>query len=71
MNVAGFEEALDSALHIELEPDLVIAVASLPGLTVLKILAWADRNLVNNKDARTSTKSPVLSIPPDLLEAVG
>jgi predicted nucleotidyltransferase len=51
MNVAGFEEALQSSLAIELEPGLVIAVASLPGLTILKILAWADRHMANNKDA--------------------
>ena len=51
MNVAGFEEALDAALRIELEPGLVISVASLPGLAILKILAWADRHLENNKDA--------------------
>jgi predicted nucleotidyltransferase len=51
MNVAGFEEALDAALRVELEPSLVISVASLPGLAILKILAWADRHLENNKDA--------------------
>lgn len=51
LNVAGFEEAMDAALHIELEPGLVIAVASLPGLAMLKILAWADRRLENSKDA--------------------
>lgn len=51
MNVAGFEEALQAALSIELEPGLVISVASLPGLAILKILAWADRHVENNKDA--------------------
>lgn len=51
LNVAGFEEALDAALHIEMEPGLVIPVASLPGLAILKIIAWADRHMVNNKDA--------------------
>ena len=51
MNVAGFEEALEAALYIDLEPGLVIAVASLPGLAILKILAWVDRHLENNKDA--------------------
>lgn len=51
MNVAGFEEGLDVALRIELESGLVIAVASLPGLAILKILAWADRHMENNKDA--------------------
>jgi predicted nucleotidyltransferase len=51
MNVAGFEETLAAALCIELEPGLVISVASLPGLAILKMVAWADRHLENNKDA--------------------
>jgi len=51
MNVAGFEETLAAALCIELEPGLVISVASLPGLAILKMVAWADRRLENNKDA--------------------
>jgi len=51
MNVAGFEEALAAALRIELEPGLVISVASLPGLAILKTVAWVDRHLQNTKDA--------------------
>jgi predicted nucleotidyltransferase len=51
MNVAGFEETLEAALSIKLEPGLVISVASLPGLAILKILAWGDRHVENNKDA--------------------
>lgn len=51
MNVAGFEEALASALKIEVESNLVIRVASIPGLLVLKLIAWLDRSAVNNKDA--------------------
>jgi predicted nucleotidyltransferase len=51
MNVAGFEETLAAALRIELEPGLVISVASLPGMALLKLLAWADRHFENNKDA--------------------
>jgi len=51
LNVAGFEEALAAALSIELESGLVISVASLPGLAILKMVAWGDRHLVNNKDA--------------------
>lgn len=51
MNVAGFEETLEAALSIELEPGLVISVASVPGLAILKILEWGDRHVVNNKDA--------------------
>ena len=51
LNVAGFEEALAAALRIELEPGLEISVASLPGLAILKILAWADRHVLDNRDA--------------------
>jgi predicted nucleotidyltransferase len=51
MNVAGFEEALAASLCIELEPGLAISVASLPGLAILKVVAWADRHLQNNRDA--------------------
>lgn len=43
MNVAGFADAAAHALRVELEDKLSIAVASLPGLAVLKLLAWADR----------------------------
>jgi predicted nucleotidyltransferase len=51
MNVAGFEDALAAALHIEMEPGLILSVASLPGLAILKLIAWNDRHLENNKDA--------------------
>ena len=51
LNVAGFEEAWEAALHIEIEQDLIVRVASIPGLTVLKLIAWTDRGGVNNKDA--------------------
>ena len=42
MNVAGFREALESALHVQVDTDLVILLASLPGL-VLRLFAWVDR----------------------------
>ncbi len=82
LNVAGFEEALGAALHIELEPGLVIPVASLPGLAILKIVAWADRHQVNNKDAAdlyrlistydsTGTQDRLFDQEIDLLETVG
>lgn len=51
MNVAGFEEALSSSLAVQIEEDLIVRVASLPGLMLLKLLAWADRGLETNKDA--------------------
>jgi hypothetical protein len=56
MNVAGFEEVLAAALQIELELGLVISVASLPGLAILKLAAWADRHLQNIKRLRTCTE---------------
>lgn len=43
MNVAGFREALESAIQVHVDDDLVVPVASLPGLTLLKLFAWADR----------------------------
>jgi predicted nucleotidyltransferase len=43
MNVAGFREALESAMQVQVDIDLVIPVASLPGLIILKLFAWADR----------------------------
>ena len=43
MNVAGFSDALESAMHVRIDTDLVIPVASLPGLIILKLFAWLDR----------------------------
>ena len=51
MNVAGFEEALASSVSMEIEENLAVHVASIPGLTLLKLLAWSDRGRENNKDA--------------------
>jgi predicted nucleotidyltransferase len=52
MNVAGYPEALQTAERVQIEPDLTIRVASLPGLAVLKLFAWLDRGAADNKDAR-------------------
>lgn len=43
MNVAGYRDALNAAIKIELEPNLTISIASLPGIAILKIFAWVDR----------------------------
>ncbi len=43
MNVAGFSEALESAIQVQIDTHLVVPVVSLPGLTVLKVFAWVDR----------------------------
>jgi len=51
MNVAGFEEALASSVSLTLEDSLSVRVASLPGLTLLKLIAWSDGGRETNKDA--------------------
>src|SRR5580658_9120585 len=51
MNVAGFEEALTSSVLIEIEAGLTVHVASVTGLTLLKLAAWVDRGRESNKDA--------------------
>lgn len=51
MNVAGYKDALNTAIKVELEPALVISVASLPGIAILKLFAWADREKETSKDA--------------------
>jgi predicted nucleotidyltransferase len=43
MNVSGFREALESAIQVQVDGDLVVPVASLPGLIILKLFAWGDR----------------------------
>lgn len=52
MNVAGYEEALATAVPVQIEDGLVVRVISLPGLALLKLFAWADRGIENAKDAR-------------------
>jgi predicted nucleotidyltransferase len=51
MNVAGYREALEAAPAVEIQPGFVVRVASLPGLAVLKLLAWADRGAEDPRDA--------------------
>jgi predicted nucleotidyltransferase len=51
MNVAGYSDALAAAVTVEVGPGTNIAVASLPGIAVLKLFAWADRGQENPKDA--------------------
>ena len=51
MNVAGYGEALAAALEVEVRPGFVVPVASLPGLAILKLFAWADRGTETPKDA--------------------
>jgi len=51
MNVAGYSDALAAAVTVEVSPGINIAVASLPGVAILKLFAWADRGRENPKDA--------------------
>jgi predicted nucleotidyltransferase len=44
MNVAAFSDVFENSLRVQVRPDLVIPVASLPGLFVLKLFAWLDRH---------------------------
>ncbi|WP_168710052.1 nucleotidyl transferase AbiEii/AbiGii toxin family protein [Massilia sp. Mn16-1_5] len=43
MNVAGYTEAYESALAVEIETGFTVKILSLPAMVVLKILAWNDR----------------------------
>jgi predicted nucleotidyltransferase len=43
MSVAGFTEALETAVAVTLPGGVTIDVASLPALALLKIWAWKDR----------------------------
>lgn len=82
MNVAGFEEALASSVSVEIEKNLSVRVASLPGLTLLKLIAWSDRGRETNKDAAdlyrllaayadAGNTDRIYAHEMDLLEAVG
>ncbi len=51
LNVAGFRDAFASAIMVLVAPGLSVRVASLPGLTLLKLLAWNERGGLTNKDA--------------------
>ena len=51
MSVAGYSDALAAAITVEVCPGISIAVASLPGIAILKLFAWADRGQENPKDA--------------------
>ncbi|ACU88620.1 nucleotidyl transferase AbiEii/AbiGii toxin family protein [Desulfomicrobium baculatum] len=52
MRVTGFDDALRHSLRVEAGPGQVVNVVSLPGLAMLKLLAWSDRRYVSAKDAQ-------------------
>lgn len=51
MSVWGFPEMADSTISIEIDEEFSIKIASLPGLFILKLVAWKDRHLFGSKDA--------------------
>ena len=51
MNVAGYSDALAAAVEVEVSPGVNMAIASLPGIAILKLFAWDDRGQENPKDA--------------------
>lgn len=51
MSVAGFTEVAKHTLKIAIDENFTINVASLPGIFLLKLIAWRDRHLTTNKDA--------------------
>lgn len=51
MNVTGFGDAFAAAVRVEVSPSVVASIASLPGIAILKLFAWADRRQESSKDA--------------------
>ncbi len=54
MNVLGFSEAFKYSLEVQIseEPDMVIRVVSPAGMSILKLIAWMDRDItLRAKDA--------------------
>lgn len=50
MSVAGFQEAYESSLTVTWN-ELTFQVASLPGIALLKLIAWLERGANSRKDA--------------------
>jgi predicted nucleotidyltransferase len=51
MNVIGFAEVQEAAEQVMIVHDLTVPVVTLPGLTLLKLLAWVGRRPAGKKDA--------------------
>lgn len=53
MSVAGFSEAYESAITVQYQ-SREFKVASLPGIALMKLIAWDERGAANSKDASDS-----------------
>ncbi|MBU9679071.1 nucleotidyl transferase AbiEii/AbiGii toxin family protein [Burkholderia multivorans] len=80
LNVLGFQEAVDHALPVAIDAHTVVPVASLPALSLLKLLAWKDRRARQNNDAYdllfllthaddAGDRTRIWDVAPDLLAA--
>jgi len=52
MHVGGYHEAAAAAESVEVAPGDIVKVCSLPGLAILKLLAWTERGLADPGDAQ-------------------
>lgn len=52
MDVTAYAEALLAAVDVDAGNGLVVRVVSIPSLAALKLIAWNDRGLQDNKDAQ-------------------
>jgi len=51
MSVAGLKEATKDILEVDIDNEFMVKVVHLPGIFLLKLNAFKDRHLENNKDA--------------------
>jgi len=51
MSVWGFPEMANATISVEIDGEFTVKIASLPGLFLLKLIAWKDRHLSGTKDA--------------------
>ena len=51
MTVLGFEEAEKDLVRVKIDDTLEIDIVSLAGIFILKLAAWKDRHIQENKDA--------------------
>jgi predicted nucleotidyltransferase len=51
MSTLGFAQVAKHTMKVTIDNDFAIYVATLPGIFLLKLAAWNDRNLETNKDA--------------------
>ena len=62
MSVVGFSEAHEAALRVEIEPDLLVSVVSVPGTAMLKLVAWHDRLTGEGGDKHAGDFAQLLKI---------